>query len=73
MIKWYKPSEKMPKIDDAVCVYRTVNAREIIEFIRFEIINYWEPSDFDEIESMGDTYYWAYASDFNFPSEVKNE
>lgn len=62
MIKWYSPEEKLPKHKDNIVLYNDMYHE--IELYEVEVCakKYIEDGYF----------YWAYASDFNFPSEVKN-
>lgn len=67
MIKWYKPSEKIPELHRNIIIIYTVNKR--FEVMRVGI----DRENIDKINKDNWCDYWAYASDFNFPSEVKDE
>lgn len=61
MIKWYKPSEKVPEDRAKIVIYGS--AYHEIDFyeVEYDAKDYLEDND----------YVWAYASDFNFLKDEK--
>lgn len=74
MIKWYSGKDKIPNIGDKVIVYTKFNnmpflkhEETLYDYIVLRVDEFNHPV-WDEV---GVNVYWAYASEFNFPSEVR--
>ena len=80
MIKWYKCTKEKPKRGEIILyspIWKTLelayfNNRSKDKSVFYVDLIQEELND-REWECHAPDYYWAYAKDFNFPSEVKGE